>query len=247
MEAITEETAGFRQATQSYLVENRAEMESLIHESTDRLMEQTRVPAEEAHSWQTKDSRAANRELLKQYLEAGGTVLAAPIYRADARSADDRQYALRGFIFSRSSRRDIHLAACHFNLQHLLDHRSNGLWIQALAVQKPRWGHDPIEKNNRRINTQGEDLTIWKWLFCELGEGEDLNTLVTEKERWGWGGKFTWGTPLERERAVGAWTVTCMSMGADPSVDQQLPRHGSHRDTRALALLEHSTVDDGQG
>ena len=45
---------------------------------------------------------------------------------------------------------------------------------------------------------QGEDLTVWKWLFCELGEGEDLNTLVTEKERWGWGGKFTWGTPLER-------------------------------------------------
>lgn len=54
MEAITEETAGFRQATQIYLAENRAEMESLIHESTDRLMEQTRVPAQEAHSWETR-------------------------------------------------------------------------------------------------------------------------------------------------------------------------------------------------
>ena len=54
MEAITEETAVFRQATQIYLAENRAEMESLIHESTDRLMEQTRVPAQEAHSWQTR-------------------------------------------------------------------------------------------------------------------------------------------------------------------------------------------------
>ncbi|KAM0125968.1 hypothetical protein ACHAO1_010333 [Botrytis cinerea] len=201
MEAITEETAGFRQATQIYLAENRAEMESLIHESTDRLMEQTRVPTQEAHSWQTRtvELQTEFMELLKQYLEAGGTVLAAPIYRADALRVGGRPAIRpsRVHIFTEFKKRYVP-GSVPLHLQHLLEHRSNGLWIQALAIQNQDGDMIQLKRITDESTPQGEDLTVWKWLFCELGEGEDLNTLVTEKERWGWGGKFTWGTPLER-------------------------------------------------
>ncbi|TGO66154.1 hypothetical protein BOTNAR_0067g00330 [Botryotinia narcissicola] len=117
MKAITEETAGFRQATQSYLAENRAEMESLIHESTDRLMEQT-------------------RELLKQYLEAGGTVLDAPIYRVDALRVGGRPAIRPSRVHLLTKFKKWYApGSVPLHLQHLLDHKSNGLWIQALAVQ----------------------------------------------------------------------------------------------------------------
>jgi hypothetical protein len=43
----------------------------------------------------------------------------------------------------------------------------------------------------------GEDWNVWKWMFCELWEGEDINTVVTDRKRWGWAGKFGVGQLLE--------------------------------------------------
>ncbi|KAJ8063734.1 hypothetical protein OCU04_007597 [Sclerotinia nivalis] len=199
MATNNEETAGLRRATQSCLAENRAEMESIIIESTDRLMEHMRVTAHEAYDWQTRTVELQREfmELLKQYMEAGGTVLAAPIYRADAiRASGPAIRPSRIHLFTEFKQR-FKPGHVPLHLQHLLDHTADGLWVEALAVQNQDGDKIQLNRITGESSPYREDVEIWKWLFCELGEGEDLNTVVTDRERWGWGGKFTWGTPLE--------------------------------------------------
>ena len=39
-------------------------------------------------------------------------------------------------------------------------------------------------------NEPREDREVRKWLFADLREDEDMDTLIREKARWGWCGKF---------------------------------------------------------
>jgi hypothetical protein len=48
---------------------------------------------------------------------------------------------------------------------------------------------------------------MFRWLFTDLMECEDLNTTVSEKARWGWAGRFALGHELERGSPLSAAPV----------------------------------------
>jgi hypothetical protein len=42
-----------------------------------------------------------------------------------------------------------------------------------------------------------EDPAVWKWGFADLADDEDLNTIIHQKERWGWA-RMSLGRELSR-------------------------------------------------
>ncbi|KAI9643514.1 hypothetical protein NHQ30_008133 [Ciborinia camelliae] len=199
MAANTEEMAGFRQETQYFLAGNRAEMEFIIIESTNRILAGTALP-HEAYYWQERII-ALQREfmdLLNQYLEAGGMVLAAPVLYGDLLLGIPAIRPSRIHLLSRFHRRFEAGDELPTYLQYLTRRPGQGVNVDDLAVENQRGDRNQLRRLlPGALDERREDPAIWKWLFCDLREGEDANTVVTDKTRWGWGGKFTWGIPLE--------------------------------------------------
>lgn len=55
-------------------------------------------------------------------------------------------------------------------------------------------GKDGSVKQLIRLNgppgEPGEDRKVWKWLFADLADNEDIHTIIMDRFRWGWAGKF---------------------------------------------------------
>ena len=47
-----------------------------------------------------------------------------------------------------------------------------------------------VRLNSTADAAQFGDSEVWKWLFCDLRETENLSTRVTEKARWCYCGQF---------------------------------------------------------
>lgn len=33
-------------------------------------------------------------------------------------------------------------------------------------------------------------MSVWKWMFVDLREDENLDSIIREKGKWGWAGRF---------------------------------------------------------
>ncbi|ESZ96151.1 hypothetical protein SBOR_3426 [Sclerotinia borealis F-4128] len=199
MTSNTEEMRGSRQEIQHFLAGNRADMESIIVESTDRISARTARP-HEGRYWQRRTIFLQEEfmGLLERYLEAGGIVLAAPILYGDLSLGIPAVRPSRVHLLSRFNQRFEAGDQLPAYLQYLTQRPGQGANFNVWAVEN-QWG----DRNELKrlipgsIDEGREDSAIWKWLFCDLSEGEDVNMVITDRNRWGWGGKFTWGIPLE--------------------------------------------------
>ncbi|TAQ89858.1 hypothetical protein B7494_g1830 [Chlorociboria aeruginascens] len=145
--------------------------------------------------------------LLNQFIEAGGVVLACPAY---SRFCTYDTIRLRKSDVTQFVRFD----KCYLpheipiTFKYIADRcPGEGLHVSVHAVKK-----SGVTKILTRLigrpGYEGEDPALWKWLFADLKEDENLDTVVREKSRWGWAGRFRVDFELECESVVVSDSIT---------------------------------------
>ncbi|PVH76059.1 hypothetical protein DL98DRAFT_426465, partial [Cadophora sp. DSE1049] len=148
---------------------------------------------------------------LLAFADAGGIVLAVPLYKSDCRN---------GII--RARKRKIH-RLLHYKRYFPSDRiptwlreeqvlPNTGIFYAVHVVMRKDGTIKHLDRLQGPIGEPGEDESVWKWMFCDLKEDEDAGMVVVrEKKRWGWAGKFGLGMDM-----AGGWVWGSMYTREDP-------------------------------